>query len=110
MSLAAQKKMLRPRCCRNSNLPLRRKLSLRTMKLHRIMKPPLATRLRPTLRTALQADGETEFEWNSVADMADLRNEAPADDMQLERGFTFEAVVAEELASSGDEPLRRAQR
>ena len=51
------------------------------------------------------ADGETEFEWNSVADMADLRNEAPADKMPLERGFTFEAVVAEELASSGDESL-----
>jgi tetratricopeptide (TPR) repeat protein len=51
------------------------------------------------------ADGETEFEWNSMADMADLRNEAPDDDMQLERGFTFEAVVAEELASSGDGPL-----
>lgn len=50
------------------------------------------------------ADGETEFEWNAVADMADLRNEAPADEMQLERGFTFEAVVAEELASSPDEP------
>jgi tetratricopeptide (TPR) repeat protein len=51
------------------------------------------------------ADGETEFEWNSVADMADLRNEAPSHDMQLERGFTFEAVVAEELASSANESL-----
>ena len=51
------------------------------------------------------ADGETEFEWNSVADMADLRNKAGADDVQHERGFTFEAVVAEELSSSGDEPL-----
>lgn len=51
------------------------------------------------------ADGETEFEWNAVADMAELRSESPAEDMQLERGFTFEAVVAEELASSSDEPL-----
>jgi len=51
------------------------------------------------------ADRETEFEWNSVANMADLRNESPADEMPLERGFTFEAVVAEELQSSGDEPL-----
>jgi tetratricopeptide (TPR) repeat protein len=51
------------------------------------------------------ADGETEFEWNAVADMADLRNEAAADEMERERGFTFEAVVAEELASSGDGPL-----
>ena len=49
------------------------------------------------------ADGETEFEWNSVADMADLRSEAPAQNMQAERGFTFEAVVAEELSSSSDE-------
>ncbi|HSQ23792.1 MAG TPA: tetratricopeptide repeat protein [Pyrinomonadaceae bacterium] len=48
------------------------------------------------------ADGETEFEWNAVADMAELRTEAPAQDMELERGFTFEAVVAEELASSSD--------
>lgn len=50
------------------------------------------------------ADGETEFEWNAVADMADLRNEASTEDRQLERGFTFEAVVAEELATSSDEP------
>jgi tetratricopeptide (TPR) repeat protein len=49
------------------------------------------------------ADGETEFEWNTVADMADLRSEAPAQDRQPERGFTFEAVVAEELSSSSDE-------
>jgi tetratricopeptide (TPR) repeat protein len=54
------------------------------------------------------ADGETEFEWNAVADMADLRNEAPTDDLKLERGFTFEAVVAEELAAAGDEPLAEA--
>lgn len=51
-----------------------------------------------------QGDGETEFEWNAVAEMAELRNEAPAQGMQFERGFTFEAVVAEELASSSDEP------
>ena len=54
------------------------------------------------------ADGETEFEWNAVADMADLRNESPADHVQHERGFTFEAVVAEELASAGDEQLVEA--
>ena len=59
----------------------------------------------PDVEDPSLADGETEFEWNSVADMADLRNEAPADDMHLERGFTFEAVVAEELAASGDEAL-----
>jgi tetratricopeptide (TPR) repeat protein len=54
------------------------------------------------------ADGETEFEWKAVADMAELRNEAPAENMQLERGFTFEAVVAEELSSSSDEPAAEA--
>ncbi len=58
----------------------------------------------PQLEERSLADGETEFEWNGMADMAALRNEAPAEDMQLERGFTFEAVVAEELASSADEP------
>ena len=47
------------------------------------------------------AGGETEFEWNSVANMA---NDLTADEMQLERGFTFEAVVAEELRSSSEEP------
>jgi len=59
----------------------------------------------PDVEEPSLADGETEFEWNSMADMADLRNEAPSGDMQLERGFTFEAVVAEELAASGDEAL-----
>jgi tetratricopeptide (TPR) repeat protein len=54
------------------------------------------------------ADGETEFEWNAVADMAELRNEAPRENMQLERGFTFEAVVAEELASSTDQPANES--
>ena len=48
-------------------------------------------------------DGETEFEWDSVADMAELRSDAREQDMQLERGFTFEAVVAEELSSTSGE-------
>jgi tetratricopeptide (TPR) repeat protein len=49
------------------------------------------------------ADGGTEFDWNSVADMAELRDESATDEMQLERGFSFEAVVAEELPSSSEE-------
>ena len=52
------------------------------------------------------ADGETEFEWNSVADMAKLRNDSPSEDaVHSERGFTFEAVVAEELQSSSDQAV-----
>jgi tetratricopeptide (TPR) repeat protein len=51
------------------------------------------------------ASGDTEFEWNSVADMAELKSEAPADDMSLERGFSFEAVVAEELSVSSDDVM-----
>ena len=48
--------------------------------------------------------GETEFEWDPVADMAELRADR-GDEMELERGFTFEAVVAEELASASDEAM-----
>lgn len=48
------------------------------------------------------ADGETEFEWNSVADMAAMNDESATDEMQSERGFTFETVVAEELHGSPD--------
>jgi hypothetical protein len=48
------------------------------------------------------ADGETEFEWNSVA--AELCNDSASEDaMQSERGFTFETVVAEELPPPSDE-------
>ena len=49
------------------------------------------------------ADGETEFEWSAVADMADLRDDSGND--QLERGFTFESVVAEELHVSSDDSV-----
>ncbi|HJZ83129.1 MAG TPA: tetratricopeptide repeat protein, partial [Pyrinomonadaceae bacterium] len=48
------------------------------------------------------ADQESEFEWNSVAEMAELKSEFSAD-MDLERGFTFEAVVAEELSATADQ-------
>ena len=36
--------------------------------------------------------GETEFEWNSIPGMTN-----PGGEMEIERGFTFETVVAEEL-------------
>ena len=49
------------------------------------------------------ADGETEFEWNSMADMAELRDE-PTSETPPERGFSFEAVIAEELPSASDNP------
>lgn len=59
------------------------------------------------------ADGEKEFEWNSMA--AELNETAAAPEMDLERGFTFEAVVAEELrtgeetvAGSSEDEERRA--
>jgi len=46
--------------------------------------------------------GESEFEWSPVEDMAEIRSEA-GQEFEIERGFTFESVVAEELASaSGD--------
>lgn len=48
--------------------------------------------------------GESEFEWSPVEDMAELRSSS-GDEFEIERGFTFEAVVAEELASAADEAI-----
>ncbi len=49
--------------------------------------------------------GESEFEWNPAKDMAELKSES-GDEFEIERGFTFEAVVAEELASTSEaEPI-----
>jgi tetratricopeptide (TPR) repeat protein len=48
--------------------------------------------------------GESEFEWSPVEDMADLKGEA-GNEFEIERGFTFEAVVAEELATSPEEAI-----
>jgi tetratricopeptide (TPR) repeat protein len=48
--------------------------------------------------------GESEFEWSPVEDMAEFRSES-VDEFEIERGFTFEAVVAEELASTSDEAI-----
>jgi len=45
--------------------------------------------------------GESEFEWSPVEDMGDLRSDS-GNEFEIERGFTFEAVVAEELPSSPD--------
>jgi len=49
------------------------------------------------------AAGDSEFEWNSVADMTELRSEVPVDEARSDSGFTFEAVVAEELSASADQ-------
>ncbi len=51
--------------------------------------------------------GESEFEWSPVEDMAELRSES-GDEFEIERGFTFETVVAEELASTSDEAIATA--
>ena len=60
--------------------------------------------------------GESEFEWSPVTDMADLKTES-GDVIEIERGFTFETVVAEELQSTPggtvgsqtDDPARDAR-
>jgi tetratricopeptide (TPR) repeat protein len=48
--------------------------------------------------------GESEFEWSPTEDMAELRSSSD-NEFEIERGFTFEAVVAEELASPADEAI-----
>jgi tetratricopeptide (TPR) repeat protein len=48
--------------------------------------------------------GESEFEWSPVEDMAELKSSS-GNELEIERGFTFEAVVAEELASHADEAV-----
>ena len=48
--------------------------------------------------------GESEFEWSSVTDMAEPGTESD-DEIEIERGFTFETVVAEELASTPGEAV-----
>jgi tetratricopeptide (TPR) repeat protein len=42
---------------------------------------------------------ESEFEWSSVTDMTEPRSESN-NEIEIERGFTFETVVAEELPST----------
>ena len=45
--------------------------------------------------------GESEFEWSPVEDMAEFKGDS-GEEVEIERGFTFEAVVAEELASTSE--------
>lgn len=45
------------------------------------------------------SNGDFEFEWNSVADVTDQWSQ-PSHEISAEQGFTFEAVVAEELQSA----------
>lgn len=48
--------------------------------------------------------GGSEFEWSSGTDIAELKSES-GDQIEIERGFTFEAVVAEELPSTADDAV-----
>jgi tetratricopeptide (TPR) repeat protein len=48
--------------------------------------------------------GESEFEWSPATDMAEVRSEF-GDEIEIERGFTFESVVAEELPSPADDAV-----
>jgi tetratricopeptide (TPR) repeat protein len=48
--------------------------------------------------------GESEFEWSPVEDMGDLKS-GSVEEFEIERGFTFEAVVAEELAPVSEEAI-----
>lgn len=43
--------------------------------------------------------GEAEFEFDSIPEMSEHLTE-PGDEIEIERGFTFEAVVAEELPTT----------
>jgi tetratricopeptide (TPR) repeat protein len=45
--------------------------------------------------------GESEFEWSPVEDMAEFTGDSGVE-FEIERGFTFEAVVAEELAATSE--------
>jgi len=48
--------------------------------------------------------GESEFEWSPVEDIGDLKSGSD-DEFEIERGFTFEAVVAEELAPVSEQAI-----
>jgi tetratricopeptide (TPR) repeat protein len=52
--------------------------------------------------------GESEFEWSPVTDVAELGTES-GHEIEIERGFTFESVVAEELPSTSGEAASHAQ-
>ena len=48
--------------------------------------------------------GESEFEWSSGTEMAEPENQS-GDQIEIERGFTFEAVVAEELPTADNDAV-----
>ena len=52
--------------------------------------------------TAAAPNGEFEFEWNTAADVS-KQGSQPDSEISFEQGFSFEAVVAEELTSNQDE-------
>lgn len=56
--------------------------------------------IEPELSSPL--NGESEFEWSSISEVTDPQD-AAGTDMEIERGFTFEGVVSEELSGSIDE-------
>ena len=58
--------------------------------------PAIEERVEFESQTMSAPTGEAEFEWSSIPDMAEAWTE-PSGEMEIERGFTFEAVVAEEL-------------
>src|SRR2546421_2180018 len=47
-------------------------------------------------------NGESEFQWSSISEVTDPHDVA-ATEMEIERGFTFEEVVSEELSGSVEE-------
>ena len=47
-------------------------------------------------------NGESEFQWSSIPDVSDSHDDAGTE-MEIERGFTFEGVVSEELSGSLEE-------
>jgi len=52
--------------------------------------------------TAAAPNGEFEFEWNTVTDVSKQSSQSDSE-ISFEQGFSFEAVVAEELTSNQDE-------
>jgi len=52
--------------------------------------------------TPSSPNGEFEFEWNSITDVSEQWSQ-PDSEISVEQGFSFEAVVAEELTSTQDE-------
>ncbi len=47
-------------------------------------------------------NGESEFQWSSIPEVTDPHDSA-ATEMEIERGFTFEGVVSEELSGSAED-------